>query len=434
MSYYWNPKAETMSPDERHVLQSERLRATVERAYNNVKLYRDRCDAKGIKPEDIKSIDDLKKLPFIYKTDLRDTYPYGMFAVPMSDVVRIHASSGSTGKPTVVGYTRNDVNTWSECMARSMAMGGITQNDIVHVSYGYGLFTGGLGGHYGGELIGASVIPVSTGNTKRQLQIMEDFGPTALMCTPSYAMLLGDAVVEAGLRDRLKLKVGFFGAEPWTENMRRQIEERLGLVALDIYGLSEICGPGVSNECECRNGLHVQDDHFYPEVVDPVTEEVLPDGQRGELVFTCITKEALPLIRYNTRDLSVLHHEKCACGRTTVRMEKITGRSDDMLIIRGVNVFPTQIESVLLHYSEVAPHYKIIVDRVNNTDTLEIQVEMSDMLFSDEVRELENIERRIRRDVESTLGLSATIRLCTPRTLERSEGKAKRVLDKRVML
>lgn len=429
---YWNPQAETCSHDERHAMQSERLRKTVTHAYNNVKLYRDRMDERGVKPEDIKSIDDLHKLPFIEKTDLRDTYPYGMFAVPMEQVVRIHASSGSTGKSTVVGYTQNDVATWSECMARSLTMGGVTKKDVIHVSYGYGLFTGGLGGHYGGELMGATVIPVSTGNTKRQLQIMEDFAPTVLMCTPSYACLLGETVQKE--KTKLNLRVGFFGAEPWTENMRKQIEDYLGITALDIYGLSEICGPGVSNECECKNGLHVQDDHFYPEIIDPDTGEVLPCGTRGELVFSCITKEALPLLRYRTRDLATLRSEPCACGRTTIRMDKPTGRSDDMLIIRGVNVFPTQVESVLMTYSELAPHYMLVVDRVNNTDTLEIQVEMSDALFSDEVRKIEMIEKRIRRDIESTLGLGVNIKLVTPQSITRSEGKAKRVLDKRVLI
>jgi phenylacetate-CoA ligase len=428
---YWNPQVETCSLDERHALQSERLCKTVAHAYNNVKLYRDKLDKLGVKPEDIKSIDDLHKLPFTYKNDLRDTYPYGMFAVPTSEIVRVHASSGTTGKSTVVGYTRNDIAIWSECMARSLTMGGVTRDDIIHVSYGYGLFTGGLGGHYGGELLGAAVIPVSVGNTKRQLQIMEDFGPTVLMCTPSYACLLGDAVTEQNLRDKLSLRVGFLGAEPWSENMRRQIEERLGITALDIFGLSEICGPGVSNECECKNGLHVQDDHFYPEIIDPDTGEILPYGTRGELVFTCITKEALPLLRYRTRDLATLNNDVCPCGRTTIRMSKPTGRSDDMLIIRGVNVFPSQIESVLLNYAQVAPHYLIVVNRVNNTDTLEIRVEMSDAMFSDEVRQIESIERRIRHDVESTLGLSASIKLVAPRSIERSEGKAKRVLDKR---
>lgn len=429
---YWNPQAETCSLDERHAIQSERLRKTVAHTYNNVKLYRDRMDERGVKPEDIKSIDDLYKLPFIEKTDLRDTYPYGMFAVPMEQVVRIHASSGSTGKSTVVGYTQNDVATWSECMARSLTMGGVTKKDVIHVSYGYGLFTGGLGGHYGGELMGATVIPVSTGNTKRQLQIMEDFAPTVLMCTPSYACLLGETVQKE--KTKLNLRVGFFGAEPWTENMRKQIEEYLGITALDIYGLSEICGPGVSNECECKNGLHVQDDHFYPEIIDPDTGEVLPHGTRGELVFSCITKEALPLLRYRTRDLATLRSEPCACGRTTIRMDKPTGRSDDMLIIRGVNVFPTQVESVLMTHSELAPHYMLVVDRINNTDTLEIQVEMSDALFSDEVRKIETVERRIRRDIESTLGLGVTIKLVTPQTITRSEGKAKRVLDKRQLI
>ncbi|GHV06838.1 phenylacetate-coenzyme A ligase [Clostridia bacterium] len=429
---YWNREAETMPREALRDLQGKRLIETVELAYNNVKTYRDRMNEQGVLPGDIKSIDDIVKLPFMYKNDLRDNYPYGMFAVPMSEVVRIHASSGSTGKQTVVGYTRGDLDVWHEGMARSMTMAGVTKDDLVHVSYGYGLFTGGLGGHYGAETIGATTIPVSTGNTQRQLQIMEDFGSTVLLCTPSYAMLLGDAVVEQ--KRNIKLRVGLFGAEPWTENMRRAIEERLKINAFDIYGLSEISGPGVANECGHKNGLHVWEDHFYPEIIDPDSADSLPDGTRGELVFTCLTKKALPLIRYRTRDLSTLRRDECPCGRTAARMDKPTGRSDDMLIIRGVNVFPSQIEGVLLNYKQISPHYVIVVDRVNNTDSLEVQVEMSEALFSDNVRSIENAERLIRRDVENTLGLSAKIRLVEPRTIARSEGKAKRVIDNRVLL
>ncbi|MCL1820110.1 MAG: phenylacetate--CoA ligase [Oscillospiraceae bacterium] len=431
-SGYWNQKAETCSPDERRALQSERLVKTVSHAYNNQKLYRERMDKSGVLPGDIKSTDDLHKLPFVYKTDLRDTYPYGMFAVPMEQIVRVHATSGTTGKPTVIGYTRGDIETWNECMARSLRMGGVTSSDIIHVSYGYGLFTGGLGAHYGCELLGAAVIPVSTGNTSRQLQILEDFNPTVIMCTPSYACLLAENVQKEKIKH--SLRAGFFGAEAWTENMRRFIEEQLGIVALDIFGLAEVCGPGVANECECKNGLHIQEDHFYPEIIDPNTGAVLPEGERGELVFSCITKEALPLLRYRTRDLCSLIKGKCSCGRTTIRMEKPAGRSDDMLIIRGVNVFPSQVESVLMKYNDLAPHYLLVVDRVNNTDTLEIQVEMSDTLFSDEVRKIEKVERGIRGDIESTLGLSVKVKLVTPQTIARSEGKAKRVLDKRVIL
>ncbi len=427
----WNPDIETLPRDKLRALQGERLRSAVIRAYNNVKPYRDKMDAAGVSVEDIRTIDDLAKLPMTTKADLRDNYPYGMFGAPMSEIIRIHASSGTTGKQTVVGYTKRDIEIWNECMARSLTMAGATKDDIIHVSYGYGLFTGGLGGHYGGETIGAATIPASTGNTKRQLQMFEDFGSTVLLCTPSYAMYLGDAVREAGIRDRIKLRIGIHGAEPWTGEMRGEIEERLGITAYDIYGLSEISGPGVSCECGARDGLHVQEDHFYPEILDPVTKAPLPDDQPGELVFTCLTKEGLPLIRYNTRDICTLSRSVCACGRTTARMGKITGRTDDMLIIRGVNVFPSQIESVLLSVPEVSPYYLIVVDRANNLDTLEIQVEMNEAFFSDEVRKIEQVERRLQREVLSALGISAQIRMTTPRSLERTEGKAKRVLDKR---
>ncbi|MCL2747219.1 MAG: phenylacetate--CoA ligase [Oscillospiraceae bacterium] len=423
-----------MSRDERAALQCERLREAVGRAYQHVPAYREKMQQAGLLPGDIRDIGDLPRLPYTLKADLRDNYPFGMFAAPMRDVVRIHASSGTTGKQTVVGYTRRDLEIWNECMARSLTMCGVTHEDIMHVSYGYGLFTGGLGGHYGGETVGCATIPVGVGNTKRQLQIMRDFGSTVLLCTPSYAMLLGDAVQKEGIIDDIKLRIGVFGAEPWTLPMRQEIEARLGLVAYDIYGISEISGPGVANECLCRCGLHVHEDHFLTEVVDPDTGEPLPDGRPGELVFTCATKEALPLIRYNTRDITALHHEKCACGRTLVRMDKPTGRTDDMLIIRGVNVFPSQIESVLLGFGEAAPHYLIVVDRQGALDSLEIQVEMTDAFFSDEVRALEGLERRIRREVENTLGLAAKITLVQPNSIERYEGKARRVLDKRTFL
>ena len=431
---YWDEHAETMSRDEMSELQSTRLRGAVERAYQNVPAYREKMRKAGLEPGDIKGIEDLPKLPYTLKTDLRDNYPFGMFATPMSEVIRIHASSGTTGKQTVVGYTKRDIEIWNECMARSLTMSGVTREDILHVSYGYGLFTGGLGGHYGGETIGCATIPVGVGNTKRQLQIMQDFGSTVLLCTPSYAMTLGDAVQNAGIGGDIKLRVGVFGAEPWTESMRQEIEARLGLDAYDIYGLSEISGPGVANECHCKNGLHVHEDHFLAEVVDPETGVPLPDGQRGELVFTCITKEAMPLIRYNTRDITAVHHEKCACGRTLMRMDKPTGRTDDMLIIRGVNVFPSQIESVLLGFGEAAPHYLIVVERTGNLDTLEIKVEMTEASFSDEVRAIEELGRRIRKEVESTLGLAAKITLVQPGSIERFEGKAKRVLDKRTLV
>ncbi len=429
---YWNATFECMSRDEMTELQSKRLVETVKRVYQNVPCYREKMQKKGIEPGDIRSIEDLKHLPFVYKDDLRDNYPYGMFAVPLSEIVRIHASSGTTGKQTVVGYTLRDIDTWAEIMARTFVNAGANKNSIIQVAYGYGLFTGGLGTHYGAERIGAAVVPVSTGNTKRQVQIMKDFGTTILACTPSYALYLAEEIEAQGLtKDDLKLEAGVFGAEPWSENMRREIEERLGITAIDIYGLSEVMGPGVASECKCKCGLHIQEDHFIPEVIDPETEEVLPPGSTGELVFTTITKDGLPLIRYRTRDISSLHYEKCDCGRTLVRMSRVTGRTDDMLIIRGVNVFPSQIESVLLGIGDTAPHYQLIVDRVGKLDVLEIWVEINQNMFSDQVRKLEDLERKIRREIESTLGISAKIKLVEPKSIERSEGKAKRVIDRR---
>jgi phenylacetate-CoA ligase len=432
VAMYWNTQMETMSIDEMRKLQGERLKAVVERVYKNVPFYAQKMKYSGVSPDDINSVDDLYKLPFTNKTDLRDNYPFGTFAVGLDDVVRIHASSGTTGKSTVVGYTRSDIEIWSECMARALTNVGVTHKDIVHVAYGYGLFTGGLGLHYGAEKVGAVVIPISGGNTQRQVQLLKDFGATVLCCTPSYALYIADEMKGMGItRDDLKLRVGIFGAEPWSEEMRSQIEERLGLKAYDIYGLSEIMGPGVSMDCEKQAGLHIPADHFIAEIIDPETGEVLPEGAKGELVFTCITKEALPLIRYRTRDLSSLNYQKCACGRTSPRMEKVTGRSDDMLIIRGVNVFPSQIESVLMKYIEVEPHYLIVVDRVDNLDTLEIQIEVTPSFFSDEVRKLEELGKRLGGDIQSTLGVSAKIRLVEHKTIQRSEGKAKRVIDKR---
>jgi phenylacetate-CoA ligase len=428
----WNTDYECMSRDNLMLIQTERLKKTVQKVYDNVTFYKKKMDAKGILPGDIRSVEDLADLPFTSKQDLRDNYPFGLFAVPMHDIIRIHASSGTTGKQTVVGYTRNDLDIWSEVMARTLSAAGINRDSIVQVAYGYGLFTGGLGVHYGVEKIGAAVIPISGGNTKRQLQIMEDFGSTNIACTPSYALYLAEEIEENKIdRCRLKLVSGVFGAEPWSENMRTEIEERLRIKAFDIYGLSEVIGPGVSFECHARKGLHIPEDHFMPEIIDPDTEEILEDGTRGELVFTTITKEGLPLIRYRTHDISSLEHVKCECGRTEVRMGKVTGRTDDMLIIRGVNVFPSQIESVLLERGETAPHYQLIVDRVGVLDTLELLVEMTPALFSDEIRKLEEVERTIRQDIESTLGISAKIRLVEPKTIERSEGKAKRVIDKR---
>lgn len=428
----YNEKMETLSRDEMTKLQSERLVNCVRRVYDNVAPYRARMDEKGVRPEDIRTIEDLKKLPFTVKQDLRDNYPFGLFATSMEDVVRVHASSGTTGKQTVVGYTEQDLEIWKEIMARTLSAAGATKKDIVHISYGYGLFTGGLGAHGGAEKLGAVTVPVSVGNTKRQIAIMQDFGCTLLCCTPSYALFLAETIEEMGIdMSTIKLKYGCFGAEPWTEAMRCEIERRLHLSAHDIYGLSEIMGPGVSFECDCKNGLHVNEDHFIPEIIDPNTEEPLPYGTPGELVFTCITKQALPLIRYRTHDIAVLTEGKCECGRTLVRMSKPAGRTDDMLIIRGVNVFPSQIESVLLNFGDVAPHYVLIVDRVGTLDTLEIMVEMSSDFFSDEVRQIEALENRIRREVESVLGIAAKIRLVEPKSIERSEGKAKRIIDRR---
>jgi len=421
-----------MPREEMRKLQSERLVKTVKRVYHNVPFYRAKMQQKGIEPGDIKGIEDLPKLPFTYKQDLRDNYPYGLFATPLSEIVRIHASSGTTGKKTVVGYTRNDLEKWSEVMARTLTSAGVTKESVIQIAYGYGLFTGGLGAHYGAEKVGASVIPMSGGNTKLQLQIMKDFGTTHLACTPSYALYMAEEMEEAGIKPSdLKLRAGVFGAEPWSEAMRSEIERRLGIMAIDIYGLSEVMGPGVASECPCKCGLHVQEDHFIPEIIDPETEEVLPPGSKGELVFSTITKEGLPLLRYRTRDLSSLDYSKCDCGRTLVRISKVTGRTDDMLIIRGVNVFPSQIESVLLEMGEAAPHYKIIVDRVGNLDVMEVWVEMTQALFSDEVKRIEDLEKSMKKKIEDTLGISIKVKLVEPKSIERSEGKAKRVIDKR---
>ncbi len=430
--HIWNPMFESMDRETMRQIQSERLVATVDRVYHNVPFYRQKMQEKGILPGDIKSVDDLKHLPFTDKQDLRDNYPYGLFAVPMSEIIRIHASSGTTGKQTVVGYTRRDLDTWSEVMARTLTAAEIDRNSFLQIAYGYGLFTGGLGIHYGAEKVCASVIPISGGNTKSQLQVMEDFGTTNIACTPSYALYLAEEIEEKGIdRSKLKLRTGIFGAEPWTENMRKELEERLGIKAMDIYGLSEIIGPGVAFECMERSGLHISEDHFIPEIIDPLTGQQLPEGSEGEIVFTTVTKEGLPLLRYRTHDISTLSFDKCACGRSLVRMSKVTGRTDDMLIIRGVNIFPSQIESVLLETSSVAPHYQLIVDRDGQLDVLEVLVEMSPELFSDEVRKLEIIESDIKREIQSTLGISVKVRLVEPKTIARSEGKAVRVIDKR---
>jgi len=421
-----------MDRDGMRQVQSERLRETVERVYFNVPYYRNKMQEAGLGPESIHSIDDLAKLPFTTKQDLRDNYPFGLFAVPMSEIVRVHASSGTTGKPTVVGYTRSDIATWSEVMARTLTAAGANRNDFIQVAYGYGLFTGGLGLHYGGEKIGASVIPISGGNTIRQIQLMHDFGSTVLACTPSYALFLAEAIQESGIkREDLRLRVGVFGAEPWTENMRREIEDKLKIKAIDIYGLSEVIGPGVASECLVQEGLHINEDHFYPEIIDPKTLQLLPEGSTGELVFTTITKEGLPLIRYRTRDLTRLSYEKCKCGRTLVRMEKCLGRSDDMLIIRGVNLFPSQVESVLLEISEIKPHYLLIVERNNNLDSLELKVEVEEAFFQDKISELQSLREKIQNTIESAIGLGLKVTLVEPKTIERSEGKSKRVIDNR---
>ncbi len=428
----WNEKMECAGREEMRTVQTERLKETVKRIYHNVPSYRKKMQEAGLVPDDIQSIDDLSKLPFTTKADLRDNYPFGMFTVPMSEIVRIHASSGTTGKPTVVGYTRKDLNSWSEVVTRSLCMAGVHRDDIVQVAYGYGLFTGGLGLHYGCENLGASVIPISGGNTDKQLQLMQDFGTSVLACTPSYSLYLAEEMEAAGIKkENLKLRVGIFGAEPWTENMRKEIESKLGIKAIDIYGLSEIIGPGVSCECEQQAGMHVNEDHFIPEIIDPNTLQPLPAGEIGELVFTTITKEGIPLIRYRTRDLTRLNYEKCACGRTLVRMEKCKGRSDDMLIIRGVNVFPSQIESVLLEMSETAPHYLLIVEREGNLDTLKLMVEVQEQFFSDEIRQLEALRKKITHKIQSTLGISVDVKLVEPKTIERTAGKAKRVIDNR---
>lgn len=428
------PEIECAPRDEMELLQSYRLCRQIRRVYEKVKPYREKMDAAGIKPEDIRSIKDLSKLPFTVKQDLRNNYPYGMFSTPLSEVVRIHASSGTTGKQTVVGYTQNDIEIWSECAARALARVGGTKDDFVHVSYGYGLFTGGLGMHYGAEKLGATTIPASAGNSMRQIQMFQDFGSSIVCMTPSYAISLIELMRENDIsKDTLHLKSGLFGAEPWTEEMRREIEDGLGLKAYDIYGLSEISGPSVASECECQNGMHICEDHFIPEIIDPDTMEVLPAGQQGELVFTCITKEAFPLIRYRTRDIATLVYDKCECGRTLVRMLKPQGRTDDMLIIRGVNVFPSQIESALLSVDNKATNYFLVVDRVNNLDTLEVQVELRGDMFGDNVRDVESYKKKLKHAIDSAIGVGVSIRLLEPKSLARSMGKAARVQDNRLI-
>lgn len=429
----FNPQMECMSRDERIALQNDRLQQVVRHEYDNVPMYRERMDAMGVKPENIRTIEDMRYLPFMEKTDLRDQFPYGLLAVDKSEIVRIHGSSGTTGKPIVSGYTREDLEIWSEMMARTLTAAGTTSGDIVQASYGFGLFTGGFGAYQGADRIGAMVIPMSSGNTQRQIQMMRDMGSTVLCCTPSYAVYLGESIREAGLDPRkdLKLRAGCFGAEPWSEAMRQKIEELLCIDACDIYGLTEICGPGVAFECLAKNGMHINEDHVIAEIINPATGEPLPYGQEGELVFTTITKRGMPMIRYRTHDLCTLTDAPCDCGRTLVRMGRITGRTDDMIIIRGVNVFPSQIESVLVGIQGVAPHYMLYADRVNSSDTLEIQVEMTENMFSDTVSEIEALRKQIVEKVKSTVGIATKVTLVAPKSIPRFEGKAKHVVDRR---
>lgn len=428
----WNESVECMSREEMRKVQSIRLKRVVERVYHNCEPYRKRMQEAGITPDDIQSIDDIVKLPFTSKKDLRDYYPFGLLSAPMSEIVRVHASSGTTGKPIVVGYTRADLAMWAEAGARCLTAYGLGKNDVVQVSYGYGLFTGGLGAHAAVENIGGTVIPMSSGNTEKQIMLMKDLGAKALAATPSYALYLAEAMANSGIpRDEFQLKVGIFGAEPWTEAMRKDLEAKLGIKAYDIYGLTEISGPGVGFECECQNGTHLNEDLFYPEIINPETGEPVEPGKEGELVFTTLTKEGMPLIRFRTRDLTKLIYEKCSCGRTLVRMGRILGRSDDMLIIRGVNVFPSQVEAVLCEQEEFEPHFFITVDRVNNTDTFEIQVEVKEAYYSDEISKMLNLQKKLAHKIQSVVGIQPAIKLVEPRSIERSQGKAKRVLDKR---
>lgn len=433
----WNYNKECMSPEARRELQGARLHNIVDYVYHNVPFYRNKLQALNISPDDITSIDDIKKLPFTTKQDLRDNYPFGMQAAPQSEIIRIHASSGTTGNPTIVGYTRKDIGIWSECMARCLTAYGVTRNDIFSVGYGYGLFTGGLGVHYGVEHLGASVVPASTGNTEKHVRLIKDLGITGIACTPSYALHLAETMEASGVtKDDIKLRVGAFGAEPWTENMRHEIEDRLGIKAYNLYGLSEIMGPCVSYECEEQDRSHINEDHYFPEIIDPVSLEQLPYGEQGELVFTTLTKQGMPLLRYRTRDLCSLYDDPCPCGRTSVKMGKIVGRSDDMLIIRGINVFPSQVESVILSMPECAPHFLLIVDRANNLDILTIQVEVRPEYFDsgfDTLTPITSLEKKIAAKLKSVLSISATIQVKAPGSIERSDGKSKFVLDKRTL-
>jgi len=431
----WNPEFETMPRDQLNSIQAQRLRDVVARVGASVPFYKRKFSEARVSADDIRSLDDLKRLPFTEKADLRDNYPFGMFTVPLDQIVRIHASSGTTGKPTVGGYTRADIDLWAEVMARTVTCAGVTSQDVVHNAYGYGLFTGGLGFHLGAEKVGAMVVPISGGLTRRQVMLMEDFGATVLTCTPSYALVIGEEAAEMGVdfKKRMKVRVGIFGAEPWSDKMRAEIEAKLGLKAHDIYGLTEIIGPGVSIDCEHHCGMHIQEDHFLAEIIDPDTGEQLPYGEEGELVFTTLTKEAMPVIRYRTRDRTRLHADKCACGRTTVRMEKVLGRTDDMLIVRGVNVYPQLIEKTLLSVEDIEPHYQIVLDRPKDQlDTLEVWVEASPKLFQPiDTRRLDELQGRVSAELAQTLGISAVVRLMGPKSIQRYEGKAKRVIDKR---
>jgi len=428
----YQPELESMSREKIDELQLQRVQRVLKRVYENVPLYRRKFDDAGFDPDSVRGLDDLRRVPFTVKDDLRSAYPFGMFATPMRDIVRVHSSSGTTGQITVVGYTRRDIDTWSDLMARTYASAGATPDDVVQVTYGYGLFTGGLGAHYGSERLGALTIPVSGGNTKRQVQILKDFGVTVLACTPSYALLIAETAMDMGIDVRdLPLRVGVFGAEPWSDSMRKQIEHAMGITAIDIYGLSEVMGPGVAAECVHQEGLHVFEDHFLIEIVDSQTLEPVPDGEYGEVVFTTLTKEGIPVIRYRTRDISRIIPEPCVCGRTFRRMERVTGRSDDMLIIRGVNVFPSQIEQVLGSIQGVAPHYLVVLSRKGALDHVEVQVEVSPEFRFDEVRELERLQKRVKAEIESALAVSIDVKLVEPKTIARSEGKAKRVLDMR---
>ncbi|MBR5240587.1 MAG: phenylacetate--CoA ligase [Muribaculaceae bacterium] len=430
----WNKNKECMSREEMRQLQGARLRKLVDNVYHNVPFYRAKMQAMNIMPDDIRTIDDIKKLPFTTKQDLRDNYPYGLNAVPQSEIVRVHASSGTTGNPTVVGYTRRDLAIWSESIARCLAAYGASREDTISVAYGYGLFTGGLGLHYGVEHLGATVVPTSSGNTDKHILLIKDLGITGVACTPSYALHMAEVMHKKGITpEDLKLRIGIFGGEPWTENMRKSLEEKLKINAFNIYGLSEIMGPGVSHECECKNGSHIIEDHFFPEIINPETCEVLPEGEQGELVFTTLTKEGMPLLRYRTKDLCSLIYEPCECGRTSVRMTRIMGRSDDMLIIRGINVFPSQIESVILQLPEFEPQYLLVVTRENNRDNLEVQVELKEEYYSDEINKTIEMRDKLARRLQSVLSISADVKIVSPNTLERSVGKSKRVIDKRVL-